>query len=295
MKLVELDQNTPEWLAWRANRIGASDSPIILDVSPYKTPLQLYREKKGEIENSATAFATSYGHALEPTALMFYERHTGLKMTATCAQNEKYPHLAASLDGWNSAKQIHVEIKCPGKKDMALADDGEIPYHYEIQIQHQLIVTGTKKAHYYAFDGTRGRLIVVWANKKLQQEIIDKTTEFRNMLRHENPPPLSDRDTKFLSSPDLMTLVESYRKTRELIEELNEKKGEIERELADKCDHPRCEIDGLRISKTTRRGVVSYKKLAEQKLDLDTLDLDEFRGHEKEIVYFKDKTNESRE
>ena len=38
-------QGTPEWLEFRRTMVMASDSPVIMGVSPWKTPLQLYHEK----------------------------------------------------------------------------------------------------------------------------------------------------------------------------------------------------------------------------------------------------------
>jgi predicted phage-related endonuclease len=40
-----MQQQTPEWLEFRKNKIGASDAPIIMETSPWKTPYQLWLEK----------------------------------------------------------------------------------------------------------------------------------------------------------------------------------------------------------------------------------------------------------
>ena len=40
--IVDLQQNTPEWLEFRRLRIGASDAPVIMEVSPYTTPYTLW-------------------------------------------------------------------------------------------------------------------------------------------------------------------------------------------------------------------------------------------------------------
>ncbi len=49
----QLIQNTPEWHAFRRKRIGASDAPVIMGISPWKTPYQLWIEKTSGIESSA--------------------------------------------------------------------------------------------------------------------------------------------------------------------------------------------------------------------------------------------------
>lgn len=45
--LVELSQGTPEWHEWRKNGIGGSDATVVEGISPYRTPRQLFYEKKG--------------------------------------------------------------------------------------------------------------------------------------------------------------------------------------------------------------------------------------------------------
>jgi putative phage-type endonuclease len=47
MHVIDLSQRTPEWLAWRAAGVSASDVPTLLGVSPYKTPWRLWAEKTG--------------------------------------------------------------------------------------------------------------------------------------------------------------------------------------------------------------------------------------------------------
>jgi len=36
--IVDLQQNTPEWIAFRVDKLGASDAPIIMESSPWTTP-----------------------------------------------------------------------------------------------------------------------------------------------------------------------------------------------------------------------------------------------------------------
>ena len=288
MKRVELQQNTDEWLAWRSNHLGASDTPIIFDASPFKTPLELYKEKTGEVDSKFDTFVTSRGHALEPTALMFYTNHTGLEMKPQCFVSNDYPWLAASLDGWNEKKRIHVEIKCPGEHDWKLAEKGEVPYYYYLQIQHQMLVMKTHTAHYYVFNGMRGRLITVTACETTQNEIIQKTKEFKTMIETLQPPPLSSRDYLKEESEDLVYIVTKLRETRNNIKSLEERKKYLENDLASLCTHPRTEIDGMKIIKTTRKGMINYKKISEDHINLDKINLEAYRRESSDTVTFKD-------
>ena len=50
MQFVELDQRTDAWFEWRKNGITASESPVIVGLSPYQTPWRLWAEKTGFME-----------------------------------------------------------------------------------------------------------------------------------------------------------------------------------------------------------------------------------------------------
>ena len=58
--------NAPDraaWLAQRRNGIGASDIAAVLGISPWKTPLQLYMDKRGgdNVNHSAHLWGAAYG------------------------------------------------------------------------------------------------------------------------------------------------------------------------------------------------------------------------------------------
>ena len=44
MHIINLDQRTDAWKAWRNQGITATDSTVILGASPYKTPWRLWAE-----------------------------------------------------------------------------------------------------------------------------------------------------------------------------------------------------------------------------------------------------------
>ncbi len=45
MKVIDLSQRTPAWHQWRIAGVTASEAPIIMGRSPYKTPWRLWAEK----------------------------------------------------------------------------------------------------------------------------------------------------------------------------------------------------------------------------------------------------------
>src|SRR5271170_1345030 len=120
-------QNTPEWLEMRRNKIGASDAPIIMQVSPWKTPYQLWEEKLGIAKQKQISYEMQRGTNLEEIARQEFEKMTGLIIFPQVVQHPNFEWMIASLDGIDLAHENIVEIKCPGINDHQYALDGKIP------------------------------------------------------------------------------------------------------------------------------------------------------------------------
>lgn len=283
MKIVDLEQGSTEWLYWRKKGIGASESPIILGLSPYTTQLELYREKKG-ITRSEGNWATARGHLMEPTARLAYENHTGIRVRPITVEHDDISYLRASLDGWSDKHQMLVELKYPGKKDWELAEKGELPDHYYYQVQHQMLVTGTAKAHYFAFNGEYGRLIVVEENLEAQAEIVAACREFKRRLEENDMPPLTDRDTKIMQiTSDMAMKLNMHARLKASIKLDQKCLKSLEEQIAAWADHPRCQFGDLHVTKFTRRGAVD---LAAVKKNLD-VDLEKYRKKDTVVCQFR--------
>lgn len=187
--------NRAEWLAWRKKGIGSSDAPIIMGVSPWCTPYQLWEIKTGIYEKpEITNRAVERGNAMEPKARALYELERDMDMPAKLVEHESYPWLRASLDGYNETYRIILEIKCPGAADHALACSGSVPEKYWPQIQHQLLVTGADCVDYYSFDGHRGAAVRVFPDIAYCRKLFVTLRDFWEKVQKRTPPPLSERD-----------------------------------------------------------------------------------------------------
>jgi putative phage-type endonuclease len=278
-------QGSKEWLKWRGKGIGASDTPIIMGISPFKTPLQLWEEKTGKVSSKPEEYQCIKGHLMEPTARMAYEVHTGLKSPPINLTHPEHTFMRASLDGFCIDKQMIVEIKYLGKKDWSLALEGKLPAYYYYQLQHQMFVAGTKKAHYWAFNGEIGRLIVVYANEQCHDEILFLANNFYQMILNNVAPPLSDRDVKKIEDEELFDKVALYRQLKEKLDADTQTLEALKKDIANYCNHPKCDIDGLRVYKSVRKGNVDYSKIPELKM----VNIDKYRKDPKEVISFRDK------
>ena len=169
-RIERLHQNTPEWHRWRMQGIGASDAPVIMGETPFKTPRTLWSIKTGRRQEDPAGPAARRGRELERFARRAYERQTGIQMEPLCLVHEEFEWMRASLDGLSFDGSTLLEIKCPlSLRDRASAQEGRIPSQYHAQLQHQLEVSGAEQAHYWSFHGTDGILIEVRPDTRIRE------------------------------------------------------------------------------------------------------------------------------
>jgi putative phage-type endonuclease len=135
MSSLELIPNTPEWLEARKEYIGASDAPVIMGVSPYSTPYQLWQKKLGLLEETQT-FAMARGHSLESQARAQVEERLGILLTPKVKTHSSLNWMMATLDGLSADGKTLVEIKCPAIADHMEALQGRIPLRYSISLRY---------------------------------------------------------------------------------------------------------------------------------------------------------------
>lgn len=244
-------ENREDWLNFRKGKIGASDAPIILGKSPYKTPLQLWREKLG-LEKGYETDAMRRGIDMEKTALRAYCEYLDIIMEPTVVEHPLYDWMIASLDGADKSLNRIVEIKCPGPRDHGLAKQGKIPEHYQIQMQAQMAVTGLESADYWSFDGKEGVLITLKRDDDLiANQMIPALQEFYNCLATLIPPTGSDRDHIPMDSDEWITLARQYTSLREKIKELDAQADIIKEQLISMSNAQPAKGGGVTVSKSS--------------------------------------------
>jgi len=157
-----------EWLANR-DRIGGSEAASILGLNPYKTNLELWQIKTGQLvpEDISDKPYVKYGTEAEqhlrelfkldfPEYELFYEENN-------MWLNDKYPFAHASLDGWIIDQNGRYGIwECKTTNILQSMQkekwNHRIPDNYYIQLLHYLMVTefefAVLKAQLkYEFDG----------------------------------------------------------------------------------------------------------------------------------------------
>jgi putative phage-type endonuclease len=189
-----MEQGTPEWHSFRRTKIGASDCPVIMGKSPFRTAYQLWREKiLGEEQK--TSRAMKRGSELEMEARKIAEEFLKEEFKPAVAISERHDWMMASLDGLNPEKTVLLEIKCPGEKVFDECSNEELPEYWEWQVQHQLAVTECEKAWLCVYSGESMLYFALNRNQVMIDQLMEKEKTFWfDHVCEEKPPELSERD-----------------------------------------------------------------------------------------------------
>lgn len=146
-------KNHESWLKNRKKYLGGSDIACILGLNPWRTNVQLYREKKGIVEpddlsdNPLVIYGTKAEEHIRALFALDHPNLTVEYVPNNSWHNTEFPFAAASLDGWttdeNGRKGI-LEIKTATitSKQQALKWKDAIPDNYYCQVLFYLGVTG---------------------------------------------------------------------------------------------------------------------------------------------------------
>lgn len=178
------------WLAERRTGIGGSDVAPILGLSKWRTPMDVYLDKRGEGIDQDDNPAMFWGRALEPVIRQRYADVTGREVVTPAAmlRHPTHTHMCANLDGVADSRV--VEIKTARTAD-GWGEDGsdEIPEAYLLQVQHYMIVTALPVADVAVLIGGQDfRLYEVPADPELQAMMIEAEAEFWQRVLDALPP-----------------------------------------------------------------------------------------------------------
>lgn len=183
--------------------VGGSDVAVIFGVSPWQTPLELWRVKKGLMLPSAGSNADQLemGHMLEPIAAHWYGKKTGNKVIEDTwmYQHADFPYALANFDyrfQEPSGDSGILECKSTTYHKASEWADGAIPVYYEFQLNYYLAVADEGIGDFSclwgnnpAFDLATPRLL----RDKVKEELIfEKLEQWIWSLRNDKPPTMED-------------------------------------------------------------------------------------------------------
>lgn len=274
MKIVPIVQGTPEWYAWRDTGLGASYAPIIMGVSPHRTPYQLWAELTGNGPAQEENAAMRRGTALEPEARRLYEAQTGNIAEPVCCEHPELPWMLASLDGADMDGTRIVEIKTHGKDDHESVLAGRIPDKDYPQVQHQLAVSGARCVDYVNYHDGKIAIATAYPAEAYIMKLVEMESAFWRLVQTNTPPELTDRDIVERDDEAWREATNVYLKIRAARDDIDAAFEESINRLKDLAKHAKERGNGVTVTRYFKKGNVNYKAVPE----LKGVDLEQYRA-----------------
>lgn len=203
MKLANARQISKEqWLELRQKGIGGSDVGAIFGLNKYKSPLQLWLEKTGQIESPdiSDRLPVKLGNMLEDVVAQLFTEETGLEVKRNnfVLQHNEYPFMLANIDREGrdpEGKRFILECKTAGSFASKDWQGEDIPLTYELQVMHYLIVTGYDYGYIACLIGNHKFVVKkIELDEKNKEIIIAREKEFWQKVENKEMPPVDGSD-----------------------------------------------------------------------------------------------------
>ncbi|MBN8747181.1 MAG: YqaJ viral recombinase family protein [Variovorax sp.] len=206
LKLVKTqDLSRDQWLDVRRQGIGSSDAAAAIGLNPYKSPLQLWMEKTGhdgnlpKIDPNDESNPVYWGTLLEPIVAAHYTRRTGHRVRRINAvlQHAQHPWMLANIDREvTGAPDVQIlECKTAGYHGARLWEEG-VPEYVQLQVLHQLAVTGKQAADVAVLVcGQELRIHRIERDEALIAQLIELEARFWRYVETDTAPPADGSDS----------------------------------------------------------------------------------------------------
>ena len=196
-----------DWLEVRKQGIGSSDAAAAVGLNPYKSQLELWLEKTGRDDNLPKADPHDeespmyWGNILEPIVAAHYTKRTGNRVRRINAvlqhPDPALPWMLANIDREvTGAPGVQIlECKTTGINGARLWKEG-VPEYVQLQVHHQLAVTGKQAADVAVLlGGQHLEIHRIERNDGLIARLIELERQFWHYVETDTPPPADGSDS----------------------------------------------------------------------------------------------------
>ena len=190
-----------DWLAVRKGGIGSSDAAAAVGLNPYKSQLELWLEKTGrdaalpKIDPHDEESPAYWGNILEPIVATHYTKRSGNRVRRINAvlqhPNPELPWMLANIDREviGAADVQILECKTAGINGARLWKEG-VPEYVQLQVMHQLAVTGKQAADVAVLlGGQHLEIHRIERDERMITRLIELERKFWNYVVTDTPPP----------------------------------------------------------------------------------------------------------
>ena len=246
---------TAEQLEARRSGIGSSEAGAVLGVNPWRTPLDVWREKVNGASDDADepSEAAHFGNVLEQVVANEYTRRTGqrVRRVTRTLRHPEHPFMLAHLDRTVVGEKCLLECKTAGTYsrdkwgpsgaviDDAVSDDA--PAEYIAQVHHQMLVRGVERADMAVLIGGQDfRIYHLRLDPAFAKILLEIEAEFwhGHVETEIAPPPTTLEDVALLFEYDDgstitadTTFIEqlgSLKRTKTALKELDDDRKQLE-------------------------------------------------------------------
>lgn len=190
-----------DWLTVRKQGIGSSDAAAAIGLNPYKSQLELWLEKTGrdtsmpKIDPNDEESPAYWGNILEPIVASHYTKRSGHRVRRINAvlqhPDPKLPWMLANIDREViGADDVQIlECKTAGINGARLWKEG-VPEYVQLQVMHQLAVTGKQAADVAVLlGGQHLEIHRIDRDDSMIARLIDLERLFWDYVVSDTPPP----------------------------------------------------------------------------------------------------------
>jgi putative phage-type endonuclease len=190
-----------DWLAVRKKGIGSSDAAAAVGLNPYKSQLELWLEKTGrdsslpKLDPNDEESPAYWGNVLEPIVAWHYSKRSGNRVRRINAvlqhPDPKLPWMLANIDREViGADDVQIlECKTAGINGARLWKEG-VPEYVQLQVMHQLAVTGKQAAEVAVLlGGQHLEIHRIERDESMIARLIDLERLFWDYVVSDTPPP----------------------------------------------------------------------------------------------------------
>lgn len=204
-----------EWLKHR-DRIGGSDASAILGMNPYRTNIELWQIKTGQMipedisDKSYVKYGTEAEKHLRELFKLDFPEYQVMYEENNMFLNDKYPFGHASLDGWlidQDGRKGVWECKTTNILQSMQKEkwNHRIPDNYYIQLLHYLLITEfdfaiLKAQLKYEFDGD---VFLQTRHYKIERSEVQEDIDFLESAERKFWKQVQDRKRPDLILPDV--------------------------------------------------------------------------------------------
>lgn len=210
LKLVKTNAlNRDEWLKVRKGGVGSSDAAAAVGLHPYKSQLQLWMEKTGRdahlpvVDPNDDQSPMYWGTLLEPIVAAHYTRRTGHRVRRVNAvlQHPEHFWMLANIDREVvGAPDVQIlECKTAGIHGARLWRDG-VPEYVQLQVMHQLAVTGKQTADVAVLIGGQElQVFRIHRDADMIEQLIELEKRFWDCVERDQQPPADGSESADLA------------------------------------------------------------------------------------------------